>query len=195
MSLSCMDLSPNNSGMFKQVMGVRLLTCRLLVSVVPLLLFMAPASTFMQPGCIAGKSAWARQSYLHSAKKTQETATASHPPANSETSPLYCIRFRASFFLRSTRRTEIYSLKAWFCVFLAFVREQVNVSIVASWDLAAMNAYFPDIPDLIKPCFLVRSWILCLRGATSIWIDSHQTFQRPWNSTLKNSIVYAENFI
>ena len=71
----------------------------------------------------------------------------------------------------------------------------MNVSIVASWDLAAMNAYFPDIPDLIKPCFLVRSWILCLRGATSIWIDSHQTFQRPWNSTLKNSIVYAENFI
>ena len=70
MSLSCMDLSPNNSGMFNQVMGVRLLTCRLLVSVVPLLLFMAPASTFMQPDCIAGKSAWPRQSYLHSAKKS-----------------------------------------------------------------------------------------------------------------------------
>ena len=76
-----------------------------------------------------------------------------------------------------------------------FVREQVNVSIVASCDLAAMKAYFPDIPDLIKPCFLVRSWILCLRGATSRWIDSHQTFHRLWNSTLKNSIVYAENFI
>ena len=70
MSLSCMDLSPNNSGMFKQVMGVRLLTYRLLVSVVPLLQFMAPASTFMQPGCIAGKSAWPKQSYLHSAKKS-----------------------------------------------------------------------------------------------------------------------------
>ena len=29
-----------------------------------------------------------------------------------------------------------------------FVREQVNVSIVASWDLAAMKAYFPDYqPD------------------------------------------------